>query len=126
MRIEIRKLHIALDRDAVNRIRDRFERALDRFAQHILHGRILLSDANGPKGGPDKHCLVELRLRRTAGIVIKEEGVELFSVIDRASGRLAMAVSRAVDRVRRGGVRQVRRQRFACTGAQLAPDDLLM
>ena len=36
------------------------------------------------------------------------------------------AVNRAVDRVRRGGVRQVRRQRFACTGAQLAPDDLLM
>jgi putative sigma-54 modulation protein len=98
MRLDIRSVHLALDRGALDRIRERFERGLDHFAQYILAGRIQLSDVNGPKGGSDKHCLVQLRLRRVPEVVIEEVGVDLFSVIGRAADRLAVAVGRVVGR----------------------------
>ena len=100
MRLDIRSMHLVLDNGALDHIRRRFEHGLDHFTRYILRVRILLSDVNGPKGGADKHCLVQLQLRGAPEIVIKEEGVVLFSVIDRAAGRLAVAVSRAIGKVR--------------------------
>jgi putative sigma-54 modulation protein len=100
MRLDIRSMHMALNQDALAHIRRRFEHGLDHFAHYILRGRILLSDVNGPKGGADKHCLVQLRLRWAPDIVIEQEGVELFNVIDRTADRLAVAVGRAVGKVR--------------------------
>ena len=110
MRLDIRSMHLTLDPGALAHIRRRFEQGLDHFAHYILRGRVLLSDVNGPKGGADKHCLVQLRLRRAPEIVIEEEGVELFSVIDSAARRLAVAVGRAVERVRHSRRHEYRRR----------------
>ena len=110
MRLDIRSMHLVLDPSALAHIRWRFEHDLDHFANYILEGRILLSDVNGPKGGADKHCLVQLRLRWAAEIIIEEEGVELFSVIDQAADRSAVAVSRVVERIRHSRRHEYRRQ----------------
>jgi putative sigma-54 modulation protein len=112
MRLDIRSIHLVLDRGALEHVRNRFEHGLDHFARHILWGRVLLSDVNGPKGGADKHCLVQFRLRGAPEIVIEEQGVELFGVIGRAADRLAMAVGRALGRERHGR-RHEQRHQFA-------------
>jgi len=106
-------MHLALDNGALDHIRRRFEHGLDHFTHYILRVRILLSDVNGPKGGVDKHCLVQLQLRCAPEIVIMEEGVELFSVINRAAGRLAVAVSRAVGRARHRRWQEYHRRQLA-------------
>jgi len=110
MRLDIRSMHLELDHGALAHIRRRFEQGLEHFARYIVRGRIILSDVNGPKGGADKHCLVQLRLRRASEVIIVEEGVELFSVIDRAADRLAVAVSRAVGKVRHSRRQEYRHQ----------------
>jgi hypothetical protein len=53
---------------------------------------------------------VQLRLRRASEVIIVEEGVELFSVIDRAADRLAVAVNRAVGKARHSRRQEYRRQ----------------
>jgi ribosome-associated translation inhibitor RaiA len=113
MRLEIRSIHLDLDNGALDRIRGRFEHGLDHFAHHILGGCIVLSDVNGPKGGADKHCLVHLRLPWAPEVVIVEEGVELFSVVDRAIDRLAKAVGRAVGKIRHRRWQEYHRQQIA-------------
>ena len=110
MRLDIRSLHLDLDNGTLAHIRQRFEHGLDHFAHYILRGRIVLRDVNGPKGGADKHCLVQLRLRWAPDIVVEEEGVELFYVIDRAADRLAVAVGRAVGKVRESRRLEYRRR----------------
>ena len=109
MQLDVRCMHMALDRDGMEQIRRRFEHGLDHFAHVIQRGRVLVSDVNGPKGGADKHCLVQLRLRGAPDVVIEEDGVDLFSVIGRAADRLTVAVGRALGREKRG-----RRQDHRC------------
>jgi len=104
MNLDIRSVHLALESDAIDRIRERFEHSLDHFDRHILGGHIVLSDVNGPKGGADKHCMVRLHVRGSQEIVIEEEGVDLFSVAGRAAERLAVAVGHSVDKKRHGHV----------------------
>jgi len=96
MKFDIRCTHLPMDRGALGHIRRRFEHCLDHFAHCVLQVHVLLSDVNGPKGGADKRCLVQLQLRGAPEIVIEEQGVELFGVIGRAADRLSATVGRAV------------------------------
>jgi len=112
MKLDIRCIHLTMDNIDLNHIREHFERSLDHFDRHILGGHIVLSDVNGPKGGIDKHCLVQLRLHGVPEIVVEEDGVDLASVTARAADRLATAVDRAIGKEKRG-----RRQ-----GQEASPD----
>lgn len=100
MTFDIRSMYLTLDDNVLNHIRLRIEHVLNRFAHYIRRGRIVLSDVNGPKGGADKRCVVQLRLRGAPDIIIEETGVDLLSVIGRVTDRLDVAVVRAVERPR--------------------------
>ena len=39
--------------------------AIGRFRDHIQWARVKVADVNGPRGGNDKRCVVQLRLRLT-------------------------------------------------------------
>lgn len=109
MKIDILIKHLTLDDGVLDKIRERFEHSLDHFEQHILSGHAVLSDVNGPRGGADKHCMVQLRLRGGVEIVVEEEGVELLTVAGGAADRVAVAVGRAVDKEKQGRRSEQRR-----------------
>jgi putative sigma-54 modulation protein len=58
--------------------------ALGRFQTHVARATVRLTDVNGPRGGVDQRCRVSLTVRH------------------RAADRVGAALSRAVDRDRRG------------------------
>ncbi len=65
-------------------------------------GRVIvrLSDINGPRGGEDKRCHIEVRLRGMPDVVIGDTDADLHMAIDRATERAARSLVRRLERHR--------------------------
>ncbi|MBP6808320.1 MAG: HPF/RaiA family ribosome-associated protein [Chromatiaceae bacterium] len=65
-------------------------------------GRVMvrLSDVNGPRGGEDKRCHIEVRLRGVPDVVIEDTQTDLYVAIDRATERAGRALLRRLGRRR--------------------------
>lgn len=76
------------------------ETALGRFGHRIRHLRLRLADANGPRGGLDQECLVEVTLRPRGSAVVSVRDIEPEAAISRAADRVARRVRDALERKR--------------------------
>jgi ribosomal subunit interface protein len=101
MKIETRTRGVyapELDRHVEARLR----RVLGRFAHRVRHVGVVLRDLNGPRGGEDTHCRVQLHLR-PAGLIVAEDVREtaleaVASAADRARRRLNKTLERRHQR----------------------------
>lgn len=80
---------------------------MKRLAYALAHGdatitRIIvrLSDINGPRGGEDKRCLIEVRLKAATSVVIEDIEADLYVAIDRATERAGRTLARRLARQR--------------------------
>lgn len=81
---------------------EKFANALERFEERILDATMRIEDETGPeKGGVDKLCSVEVRLRHTE-IHIKERSDDFHGTVNTVIDRLKTALSREVAKVKRG------------------------
>lgn len=80
----------ALKKHVHNRLGFTFSSASDR----VRRVQIRLSDLNGPRGGVDKRCLVEVRLDGLPVVVVEDIQSDMYTAIDRAVGRAARTVKR--------------------------------
>lgn len=74
--------------------------ALDRQEERIARVRVVLEDVNGPRGGPDKRCAVELALRGTGRVRASAVSGDAYAAIDEAAHRVERSLTRAVQRER--------------------------
>lgn len=65
---------------------------------HINRAAIRLSDINGPRGGADKRCHVQIVLAGIPDVVVEDTQVDMYAAIDRAIYRASRTVVRKVDR----------------------------
>ena len=80
----------ALETHVHNRLGFTFLHASNR----VQRVRVRLSDLNGPRGGVDKRCLVEVRLEGLPAVVVQDVQSNMYTAIDRAVGRTARTVKR--------------------------------
>lgn len=100
MQVHTRSRHLQID-DAVRaHVERRLQFGLDRFSEQILRATVQLHDVNGPRGGEDKVCRIEVRLRSTGAVFVEASDCALLAAIDRAAERAAAAVSRALKRTK--------------------------
>lgn len=59
---------------------------------------VRLSDLNGPRGGIDKCCGIEVRLKNAPPLVVKDVQSDLYVAIDRAAERVGRAFLRRIAR----------------------------
>ena len=78
-----------------------------RLAYALNHGgdvvtRIVvrLSDVNGPRGGEDKCCGIEVRLKGAPAQVVEDTPADLYVAIDRATERIGRTLDRHMARRR--------------------------
>lgn len=76
-----------------------------RLAYSLNHGHdiisriiVRLSDINGPRGGVDKRCGIEIRLKGTSAIAISDTEDDMYVAIDRAVERTRRTLDRRVAR----------------------------
>jgi putative sigma-54 modulation protein len=88
--------------DLTNALRSYAERRLrfaltraDNCIQRII---VRLSDVNGPKGGNDKQCHVQVMLSGLPDVVVQDIEADLYFAIDRAANRAGRTVMRKLGR----------------------------
>lgn len=76
---------------------------LGRADAAISRVNVRLSDINGPRGGADKRCLIEVRLKGAPTVVIEDIEADLYVAIDRAAARAGRSLGRRLSRQRQFG-----------------------
>ena len=79
---------------------DRMKFVLRRLGTLVAHARLRLSDVNGPRGGVDKRCQVELKTDAGGTVVITAASNDWRPAIDDALARAAQVLRRKVQRGR--------------------------
>ncbi len=72
--------------------------ALDRFAGRVKRVRIRLVDVNGPRGGVDIQCLIQVWVTGIGALVVKVMAADPDTAIDRGAERIHRLVARHLDR----------------------------
>jgi len=88
---------------------ERAQRALDRLAPGITRLVARFRDLNGPKGGVDHACTLEVSLRDGSVYRAEARAEQLIAALDNALGRLV----RRIDAARKRGVTRRRTARLA-------------
>jgi len=100
MKIQMRGKDIKLDESAQDYIERRIDYSLGRFSRRISGVTVQVLDLNGPRGGEDKSCRIEVQLRPSGRVFVKDADAHLSAAVDRAVDRLARAVARAIEKTR--------------------------
>jgi ribosomal subunit interface protein len=84
------------------RLREHIQRqvrfALSRFADRIQRVRISVADINGPRGGQDKRCLIQIDMTAKPGLVAEVTDSNMYAAINRSASRANRLVSRCLKR----------------------------
>jgi len=71
------------------------------WARDHMHKLIVsVSDVNGPRGGVDKRCKIQVQLGGKRDVIIEDTEADLYAAIDRAADRADRALVRQVGRRR--------------------------
>ena len=73
--------------------------AMSYISGHVKRVVIRLSDINGPRGGADKCCHIQVALAGMPDVVVEDTEIDMYTAIDRA-----------IDRARRTAERKLGRQ----------------
>lgn len=100
MHIDIHTHGFSLTPGLREHVEKRLAYALSHIGDSIQRLTVRLSDINGPKGGDDKRCLIELRLKQAPAVVIEDVEADLYVAIDRAAERAGRTLARRLARLR--------------------------
>lgn len=87
-----------LQKTLIANIRQHIVADLKRFDRMIKLVCVKIADINGPHGGEDKSCRIQVFLKRAKSVIIQERGASLLAVASRAIARIDMAMFRMADR----------------------------
>ena len=99
MQIEIQARNFSTTRAMRSYIERRVGFALGTCYRHVKRILVRLSDVNGPRGGNDKRCHIEVILPGQA-VVVEDTEADLYFAINRAVSRASRTVKRRLRRRR--------------------------
>lgn len=84
-----------------NYVQRRLSFAFDRHENYILRVEVRLEDINGPKGGKDKQCRIQIVLNGFGSINIGHIDSDIFNAIDKAATKAFRSIASRIDRRKR-------------------------
>lgn len=81
-------------------IKNHAEKSMRASADLIDHVSVRLKDLNGPKGGCDKECSVEVVIPNSPSVVVTKRSSDAYACIRKALGRAARVTLRKISRKR--------------------------
>ena len=100
MNFDIQSLGFPITAALSDHARRRLRFGLTRHGDRIQRIVVRLGDENGPRGGVDKFCRIQVYLVNAPAAVIEDIGPDLYVVIDRAADRAGRLVVKHLDRSR--------------------------
>ncbi len=98
MQIELRIRNVNLAGSLQSYVERRLRYALRRLGNRLGRVKVWVSDINGPRGGPDKHCRVSLELNPIGTLTAEGTHPDLYVSISGAVKRLGRLLDRRLDR----------------------------
>ena len=98
MRIDINARDFPLTDALRGHVERRLRFALSCCGDHIQRVVIRLSDINGPRGGADKRCHLQMVLAGLPDLVVEDTEADLYVAIDRAADRAGRTLVRRIER----------------------------
>lgn len=99
MRIDIRGSGFRVTAPLLEHTERRLRFALTRSSDRIKRVVVRFGDINGPRGGEDKFCRIQVHFEHTPPVLIEDTGADLYAVIDRAAERAGRNAAKRVDRL---------------------------
>ena len=109
MQIDIKTQRFSLTDALRSHTRRRLHYALSGIDDQIQRVVVRLSDVNGPRGGRDKRCRLQLVLAGLPDVIVEDTQADLYVAIDRASDRARRTLLRRLERRKAGLNRAGRR-----------------
>ena len=100
MRIDIQGRGFSLTAPLLDHTQQRLRLALTRSGDRIRRVVVRLGDTNGPRGGEDKFCKIQVVLDGAPPVLIEDAGADLYAAIDRAADRAGRNALKHVARLR--------------------------
>ena len=98
MELSIRGLNFDLTDAILGHVRDRLHEGLSHYAPRLRGVTVRVSDVNGPRGGVDKRCHLEVTAEEVAAVLVEEVDADLRRAVDRAVARLRRQLARTFGR----------------------------
>jgi ribosomal subunit interface protein len=98
MQIDIQSRKFFLTAALRNHVTDQLNSTFTRWDDHIQRITVRLSDINGPRGGEDKCCHLQISLNHLPDVVIEDTKTNLYVAIDRATERAEHSLVRRLER----------------------------
>lgn len=99
MQIEIQARNFPVTQALREHIERQLGYALKSCYRHVKRILVRLSDINGPRGGNDKRCHLEVSLQGRS-VVIRDTEADMYLAINRAAARAGHTVARRLKRKR--------------------------
>jgi hypothetical protein len=80
---------------------ERVRFVLRRLTYFVPHAKVQFSDVNGPRGGVDKRCLVELKTDNAGTVVIASLAQDWRTALDRSLTRANRVLTRSLQRAQK-------------------------
>jgi len=100
MNVNILARKVEISRTNKEWIGRRLSFALRRFSERIRRVTVLMEDINGPRGGVDQRCFVEVHLSPSERIVAEATDADAVLAVSRASNRIARRVRDVISKRR--------------------------
>ena len=100
MQVNVHGRNIEVTADLIAHVERRLGFALVRFGRRIARVAVRLLDVNGPRGGVDKRCCVDVSLIPVGKVYMEDADADLYVAVDRAADRVGRAVGRRFERER--------------------------
>lgn len=101
MRIDIQSRGFTLTEAMRQHVERRLRFALCAMRQGPKAIAVRLGDENGPRGGVDKVCTIQISFSGAAPVIIEEVQADLYAAVDRAADRAGRTVIRRLQRLHR-------------------------
>jgi hypothetical protein len=96
MEVHVHPAHVKIDQGGVEAA---VARALERFAERLTRVEVYLRDVNAAKGGIDKHCVLEARLRGLDPVTAGHRAGNSLDALTGAVGKLERALEHRLGRL---------------------------
>lgn len=100
MQIDIQARDFSLTKALRSYVERRLHFALGTRDEQIQRVIVRLSDINGPRGGRDQHCHIQVVLPHLTDVIIEDTEEDMYQAIVRAFDRAGCAVGRRLARQR--------------------------
>ncbi len=98
--LQVRAVNVSIPISKMSEIEDIYYQTFNRLEHLIREAHLTLRDINGPKGGNDKLCTIQIRYYPRGVSVVKSNGNTFIEAVKSACEKMQQAIIRRNDKKR--------------------------